>query len=69
MTTPATTAPATTKPATMTMAGALNAALRDALEEDPQVLLIGEDIGTLGGVFRVTDGLLDRFGPDRKSVV
>ena len=65
MTTPATTAPATTKPATMTMAGALNAALRDALEEDPQVLLIGEDIGTLGGVFRVTDGLLDRFGPDR----
>lgn len=50
---------------TMTMAAALNAALRDALEADPDVLLIGEDIGTLGGVFRITDGLQDSFGTDR----
>ncbi|APX33571.1 2-oxoisovalerate dehydrogenase [Brachybacterium sp. P6-10-X1] len=50
---------------TMTMAAALNAALRDALEADPDVLLIGEDIGTLGGVFRITDGLQDRFGAAR----
>lgn len=50
---------------TMTMAAALNAALRDALEADPDVLLIGEDIGTLGGVFRITDGLKERFGPAR----
>ena len=50
---------------TMTMAAALNAALRDALETDPDVLLIGEDIGTLGGVFRITDGLQDRFGAAR----
>ena len=54
-----------TQATTMTMAAALNAALRDALEADPDVLLIGEDIGTLGGVFRITDGLKGRFGPDR----
>ena len=46
---------------TMTMAAALNAALADALAADEDVLLIGEDIGTLGGVFRITDGLQDRF--------
>lgn len=50
---------------TMTMAAALNAALRDALAADPDVLLIGEDIGALGGVFRITDGLQASFGPDR----
>lgn len=50
---------------TLTLAAALNAALRDALETDPDVLLIGEDIGTLGGVFRITDGLQDRFGAGR----
>ena len=50
---------------TMTMAAALNAALGDALEDDPDVLLIGEDIGELGGVFRITDGLKDRFGAQR----
>jgi len=47
------------------MARALNAGLRDALESDEKVLLIGEDIGLLGGVFRVTDGLRKDFGEDR----
>ncbi|GAA1488903.1 transketolase C-terminal domain-containing protein [Brachybacterium sacelli] len=47
------------------MAAALNAALHDALAEDDDVVLLGEDIGTLGGVFRVTDGLLQEFGPAR----
>ncbi|GAB2458913.1 alpha-ketoacid dehydrogenase subunit beta [Jatrophihabitans fulvus] len=44
---------------------ALNAGLRRAMTDDPKVVLIGEDIGALGGVFRVTEGLLDEFGPDR----
>ncbi|MFD5316467.1 alpha-ketoacid dehydrogenase subunit beta [Streptomyces sp. NPDC127098] len=47
------------------MAAALNRALRDALAEDPAVHLLGEDIGTLGGVFRVTDGLAAEFGEER----
>ena len=50
---------------TVTLAKALNAALADALEGDDRVLLMGEDIGKLGGVFRVTDGLQARFGPQR----
>ncbi|MDN4473788.1 alpha-ketoacid dehydrogenase subunit beta [Demequina zhanjiangensis] len=50
---------------TMTMAGAINAGLRAAMERDPKVLLMGEDIGQLGGVFRVTDGLHKDFGGDR----
>jgi len=50
---------------TLTLAGALNAGLARALADDDRVLLMGEDIGRLGGVFRVTDGLLDRFGPQR----
>ncbi len=49
----------------MTMAKALNAGLRRALAADPKVLLGGEDIGKLGGVFRVTEGLQAEFGPDR----
>ncbi len=49
----------------MTMAKALNAGLRRAMETDPAVLLIGEDIGKLGGVFRVTDGLQKDFGEAR----
>ena len=51
--------------AVLTMAKALNAGLAAALRDDPRVLLMGEDIGRLGGVFRVTDGLLARFGEDR----
>ena len=53
------------KPDTVTMAGALNRALADALAEDERVLVFGEDVGTLGGVFRVTDGLAARFGEKR----
>ncbi|GAB2745762.1 alpha-ketoacid dehydrogenase subunit beta [Sinomonas soli] len=50
---------------TMTIAKAINAGLRAALEQDESVLLMGEDIGTLGGVYRVTEGLKADFGPDR----
>lgn len=47
------------------MAQALNDALGVALDADPRVVLIGEDVGTTGGVFRVTDGLQQRFGEER----
>ncbi|WP_239078779.1 alpha-ketoacid dehydrogenase subunit beta [Cellulomonas marina] len=47
------------------MARAITLGLRRALEQDPKVLLMGEDIGRLGGVFRVTDGLQADFGEDR----
>ncbi|MGO4258859.1 alpha-ketoacid dehydrogenase subunit beta [Marmoricola sp. RAF53] len=47
------------------LAHALNAGLRDAMEADDKVLLIGEDIGSLGGVFRITDGLQKDFGDGR----
>ena len=49
----------------VTMAKALNAGLRRALEADPKVVLAGEDIGKLGGVFRVTEGLQKDFGHHR----
>ncbi len=49
----------------LTMAKALNEGLRSAMERDPKVLLMGEDIGKLGGVFRVTDTLQKDFGEDR----
>ncbi|MFE6842040.1 alpha-ketoacid dehydrogenase subunit beta [Streptomyces sp. NPDC057686] len=51
------------KPATM--AQALGRAMRDAMAEDPRVHVMGEDVGTLGGVFRITDGLAKEFGEDR----
>ncbi|MEU4892136.1 alpha-ketoacid dehydrogenase subunit beta [Streptomyces sp. NPDC044780] len=51
------------KPATM--AQALGRALRDAMAADPSVHVLGEDVGTLGGVFRITDGLAEEFGEDR----
>lgn len=50
---------------TTTLAKALNTALRDAMLEDEKVVLLGEDIGRLGGVFRITDGLIDEFGEQR----
>lgn len=53
------------KPATMGQA--LNRALRDAMAGDQDVHVLGEDVGTLGGVFRVTDGLAREFGEDRCS--
>lgn len=49
----------------VTMAGALNRALADALAADDRVVVYGEDVGTLGGVFRVTDGLAAQFGESR----
>ncbi|MBV9593969.1 MAG: alpha-ketoacid dehydrogenase subunit beta [Actinobacteria bacterium] len=48
-----------------TMAKALNAGLRRTLEEDPKVVIMGEDVGKLGGVFRITDGLQKDFGEAR----
>lgn len=48
-----------------TFAQALNTALADALAADPAVVVFGEDVGTLGGVFRITDGLTKRFGRTR----
>ncbi|HPB73276.1 MAG TPA: alpha-ketoacid dehydrogenase subunit beta [Phycicoccus sp.] len=53
---------ATTK---MTIAKALNAGLRRAMENDPKVLIQGEDVGKLGGVFRITEHLQKDFGEDR----
>ncbi|PPB49456.1 alpha-ketoacid dehydrogenase subunit beta [Arthrobacter pityocampae] len=50
---------------TMTFGRAITAGLRRAMDEDPKVILMGEDIGKLGGVFRITDGLQKDFGPHR----
>jgi pyruvate dehydrogenase E1 component beta subunit len=49
----------------VTLAQALNGALATALESDERVVLLGEDIGRTGGVFRITDGLRDKFGEER----
>ena len=50
---------------TLTLARSLNEGLRKALEDDPKVLIMGEDVGKLGGVFRITDGLQKDFGESR----
>ncbi|MCK9792783.1 alpha-ketoacid dehydrogenase subunit beta [Isoptericola sp. 4D.3] len=50
---------------TLTLAKALGAGLRRAMTDDPTVMVLGEDIGRLGGVYRVTDGLQAEFGPRR----
>ncbi|MGW1682794.1 alpha-ketoacid dehydrogenase subunit beta [Saccharopolyspora sp. NPDC002376] len=50
---------------TVTIAKALNMGLRASLERDPKVLIMGEDVGKLGGVFRITDGLQKDFGEHR----
>ncbi len=52
-------------PAKVTFAKALNQALADAMAADEHVVVFGEDVGDLGGVFRVTDGLAARFGEKR----
>ena len=49
----------------LSMAKAINLGLQSAMRDDPRVLLMGEDIGTLGGVFRVTEGLKNEFGENR----
>ncbi|HXF02140.1 MAG TPA: transketolase C-terminal domain-containing protein [Arthrobacter sp.] len=51
--------------ATMTIAKAITSGLRAVLAEDPKTLIMGEDIGKLGGVYRVTEGLQTEFGTDR----
>src|SRR6266542_6028299 len=49
----------------ITMVQALNQAMRRSMADDPRVLVLGEDVGTLGGVFRVTEGLQEEFGDQR----
>jgi pyruvate/2-oxoglutarate/acetoin dehydrogenase E1 component len=49
----------------VTMLEAIRDALWEEMERDPDVFLMGEDIGAYGGAFKVTDGFLERFGPDR----
>src|SRR6201994_4011679 len=49
----------------LTLSRGLNEGLRKALENDPKVMIMGEDVGKLGGVFRVTDGLQKDFGEAR----
>src|SRR5438552_18463016 len=51
--------------AKLNLVEAINLALRQEMEKDERVILLGEDIGLNGGVFRVTEGLQKRFGPDR----
>ena len=53
------------EPRTLSLQGALNLALDELLAEDPKVLILGEDVGTLGGVFRVTSGLAAHHGAER----
>ncbi|HII82886.1 MAG TPA: alpha-ketoacid dehydrogenase subunit beta, partial [Ferroplasma sp.] len=49
----------------MTMVKALNSGLNNAMERDDSIILLGEDVGTDGGVFRVTDGLISKYGKER----
>ncbi len=49
----------------ITYAQALREAMTEEMERDPEIILLGEDIGVYGGVFKVTEGLLARFGPER----
>src|SRR6266568_2729301 len=52
-------------PRSLTLIEAVREALREEMERDERVVVLGEDIGPLGGVFRATDGLLAQFGPER----
>ncbi len=49
----------------MNMADAINAALHEGMERDPRTIVLGEDVARAGGVFRITEGLLDKYGSDR----
>ena len=51
--------------ALMNMVQAINLALREEMERDDSVVMLGEDIGKDGGVFRITDGMVEKFGPER----
>nr|WP_229791056.1 alpha-ketoacid dehydrogenase subunit beta [Zhihengliuella salsuginis] len=55
----------TTGTSTLTLGKSINRGLHHALADDDKVLVMGEDVGKLGGVFRVTDGLQQEFGPER----
>jgi pyruvate/2-oxoglutarate/acetoin dehydrogenase E1 component len=50
---------------TMTYLQAISSALRDEMRDDDRVMVMGEDIGAFGGAFKVTDGMMEEFGPDR----
>ncbi|KAM1301730.1 hypothetical protein ACFX2H_012723 [Malus domestica] len=49
----------------MTMKDALNSALDEEMSADPKVFLIGEEVGEYQGAYKITKGLLDKYGPDR----
>ena len=49
----------------LVMREAIKKGLEEALQNDPNVLILGEDIGAYGGAYAVTDGFLDKFGPER----
>jgi len=49
----------------LTIRAAINEALRQEMRRDPNVYVIGEDVGIFGGCFGVTAGLIDEFGPER----
>jgi pyruvate dehydrogenase E1 component beta subunit len=51
--------------AELTLVESIRQTLSQEMERDPKIVLLGEDIGTNGGVFRVTEGLIDKFGPER----
>lgn len=50
---------------TLNMAEAINLALDQAMEANPEVIVLGEDVGVVGGVFRITEGLYEKYGADR----
>ena len=52
-------------PTKLTMGKAINMGLRTAMERDPKVIVMGEDVGKMGGVYRITDGLQKDFGEQR----
>jgi pyruvate/2-oxoglutarate/acetoin dehydrogenase E1 component len=56
---------AAAKTVRITYREAMRQALREALQRDPRVFLMGEDVGRYGGCFAVSKGLLEEFGPDR----
>ncbi|MEV4311620.1 alpha-ketoacid dehydrogenase subunit beta [Actinocrispum sp. NPDC049592] len=58
-------APAQAAPTKLTMGKAINMGLRAAMEADPKVIVMGEDVGKMGGVYRITDGLQKDFGEQR----
>lgn len=57
--------PSSQKPATMTYREALREGIREAMDNDSRVVLMGEDVGRYGGCYAVSKGLLEQFGPDR----